>query len=341
MRQRASWGLIIAMGVLAGCSDGQSPTAVALPLPSQANSVSGTYVSFGHDAKTDQVFVEALRITQTGNQFSGTLESTDINKTGRSTSSSQNVRGTIDGGHATVTFDQGLGHTNRNATFEPGAITLSWMHDGQLANERFLSKTDAEYGAMLEKLKDAAAGLAAEANAVANAKKADEQAIDLTQRTQRFLIAEASWNLNVVQVRREKAVAYGDAGVKRVNQLMAIHNKVAEGQAAVVVGQMNVGQSQLDIGVNGTNQEIESVRSQLLTLDASVRGTPCLTSTGALEPGAAPSCAQLAVLVPKYWKARQRADALQAEMQSIDADAKDAYAQRLEEGKRAANLQSK
>ena len=62
-------------GLLAGCS-GSQPAAIAptSPPPPTANttSLSGTYVSVGHDTFTDQVFLEALRITQSGpNQFYG------------------------------------------------------------------------------------------------------------------------------------------------------------------------------------------------------------------------------------------------------------------------------
>lgn len=334
-------GLIISMGV-AGCSGGQAPSASATPPPAaaSANSISGTYVSFGHDAKSDQVFVEALRITQTGNQFAGTLESTKINQAGHSTSSSQNVTGSIDGSHATVALDQGLGHTNRNATIEAGAITLSWMQDGQLATERFVTKTDAEYGAMLDKLKGAANQLNAEVVSQVNAKKADEQASELTQRIQRFLDVEPKWTMTVVETRHDKAEAYGKAGVARVQQLMATHNAVAEGQANALVGQMIAAQAQLNLAIDNTEREILGARSKLADIDIAVEASPCVNRTGELKPGAPASCGALAQVVPKYWQVRMNAEDLQRRMEHMDEDTKQAFEQRLAQAQQVVNARN-
>jgi len=194
MRNRNSCSLVFGLGLLAGCSGGQpSPgTAATPPL-----SISGTYVAYGHDATTDQVFIEALRITQSApGQFTGTLESTDVNQAGQTKIGSKNVSGSFDGTHATIVLDEVIGHINRNATLAPGSITMTWMQqNGQLATERFVAKTDADYGVILDKLRGAAGGLAAQATAATNAKEADEQAANLVQRIQRFVAAEAKWNL--------------------------------------------------------------------------------------------------------------------------------------------------
>lgn len=89
-----------------------------------------------------------------------------------------NVSGSIDGTHFTLVFDQGLGqHLNRTGTIDAGVLTLSWMDNGQLQNEKFALKSDAEYGQTLDKFKNGSMQL----------QKADEERIALGKRAMRPL----------------------------------------------------------------------------------------------------------------------------------------------------------
>jgi len=145
---------------------------------------------------------------------------------------------------------------------------------------------------------------------------------------------------HVVQTRHDKAADYGKAGVARVQQLMVTHDMAAKGQAMAVLGQMTVAQSQLDLGINSTDQEVAQVRDQFAKLDAELRGTPCLTTTGTLATRAPPSCAPLPILISQYQAARQRAEELQTQMQRIDTEAKDTLANRVKEAERATQSQN-
>lgn len=62
----------------------------------------------------------------------------------------QNVSGSHDGSHVTLVLDDGLGHTNRSATWTAGTITLIWLGDnGQPNPERFQSETEEQYATVL------------------------------------------------------------------------------------------------------------------------------------------------------------------------------------------------
>lgn len=213
MGQWKTWGLLIAVTAMVGCSSGQAPSGVAPAAAPSAGDFSGTYVSFGHDTTTHQVFIEALRITQSGTgQFTGTLETTEVNQAGRTTPSSQNVTGTFDGHHATVALDVGIGHVNREATLAPNLITLSWMQNGQLATEAFARKSDAQYADMLQRLGHTATDLAATDAAMAKAQQANKETAQLTAVLQRFLTREATWQgvEAKAETRHKKVVAYGE-----------------------------------------------------------------------------------------------------------------------------------
>ena len=209
------WGLVSILFVgLAGCSpqaqqaaagSASLPSASPEPPTSDSSGLSGTYVSVGHDTSSDQVFIEALRITQSGpNQFTGTLESTEVNKAGKTANNAQNVMGNFDGSHATIALDQVIGHVNREATIAPDSITMTWMQNGQLATEQFARKTDEQYASMLQTLGHAAQNLVATDVAVAKAQEANKETAELVDRLQHFLDKEVAWTLTPAETRHKK-----------------------------------------------------------------------------------------------------------------------------------------
>lgn len=335
MRQWTGWGLVIGVGLLAGCSRSQpaGTTPTSSPPPTaNTTSLSGTYVSVGHDTFTDQVFLEALRITQSGpNQFTGTLESTQVNKAGKTTPSTQNVTGTFDGNHATIALDQVIDHVNREATIAPHAITLTWMQNGQLITEQFARKTDAEYASMLQTLGNAAQNLVATNDAVAKAQEANKATADLADRLQHFLEKQASWSLEPAQTRHKNAVAYGDAGLEKVKQLLALHQFQANVSANTLTVQMNTAGIQLGLGLDSDLNAVAAAQQKMASFDRDIETSPCLAPDGSLVPNPLPACAPLPALVARYRAIHDPAETLLTQLSDITQRTRSEYDTRLKE----------
>lgn len=331
---------ILALG-LAGCSQqaqqaaGGSyspPSATTAPPLFSRTTLSGTYVSAGHDTSTDQVFLEALRITQSGpNQFAGTLESTEVNKAGKTTTNTQNVTGTFDGSHATIALDQVIGHVSREATIAPDVITMTWMQNGQLATEQFARKADDQYASMLQALEHAAQNLVVTNDAVAKAQEVDKATADLADRLQHFLEKEATWNVDLAQTRHKKAVAYGDAGVAKVKQLLALHQSMADVSANTLTVQMDTAGIQLGLALDVNANAVEGARQKMASFDRSIETSPCLAPDGSLAPNPFPACALLPALVARYRAIHDPAETLLTQLSDITQQARSDYDTRLKE----------
>ncbi|AHX16387.1 hypothetical protein CH75_16695 [Dyella jiangningensis] len=343
-RGMSKWILVIGCGLLAACSGGRpsgdNVGAPAPPAPSPT-SISGTYVAFGHVTSTDQVFVEALRLTQSApGQFTGTLESTSITRAGKGNSSSQNVSGFYDGNHVTFAIDEGIGHSNRNATWAPGVITMSWVEkDGQLAHEQFDGKTEEQYASMLQTLGNQRQNLAATDAAVTKAKEADAETAKLAGNLQRFLDKEAAWSLDKAENRRKKTLAYGDAGVAKIKQLLALHQSIADVSANNVEVSMNTTQIQLGLALDSDARVVEEAQQAMAKFDHAIAISPCLAPDGSLVPNPLPACALLPGLVLRYRAVHGAAQSLLAELSSIDGVTRSDYDKRLREAKRLVNAQ--
>ena len=333
------WILMFGCGWLVACSSGQPSagnTNAVTPPASSPTTISGTYVAFGHDASTDQVFVEALRLTQSApGQFTGTLESTELDQKGHSKSSTQNVTGSYDGSHVTLALDEGLGHTNREATWSAGAITMSWMQaNGQLATERFMAKTDADYAALLQKMGTARAELVATDAAQKRAQEADQETAQLVVDLRHFLDKEATWDLSKAEVRHKKSLAYGDAGVAKIQQLLALHQAMADVQASNVSVSMNTGGIQLGLALDNDLNAVAEVQQKMARFDHALDQSPCLAPDGSLVPNPLPACAPLPDLAARYRSAHAAAEGKLAQLRSIDTATRSDYDARLKEAQR-------
>jgi hypothetical protein len=333
MRQGTKWGLIIAVSALTGCSGSHSATSAApAPPATNSNSISGTYVAVGHDTTSDQVFIEALRITQSGpNQFTGTLETNEVDKTGKTTALTHNVTGNFDGAHATIEMDEGIGHTNRNATIAPGSITMTWTQNGQFVSEPFLLKTDEQYAGMVQALSHAATNLVATNAAISKAQQADKDTADLVARLQHFLDKEALWSVDPAETRHKKAVAYGDAGIAKVKQLLASHQFNADVSANTLTVQMNTAGIQLGLSLDNDNTAIHGAREKMAGLDRAIADSPCLAPDGSLVPNPLPSCAPLPDLVARYRKVHDGAENILAQIDSTNQQTRADFDTRLKE----------
>lgn len=336
------WLGLIGCGLMAACSSGQpsngNANAVAPPAPSPTT-ISGTYVAMGHATATDQVFVEALRLTQSApGQFTGTLESTALDKKGQSKSSTQNVTGSYDGSHVTIALDDGLGHTNREATWTPGVITMSWMQsNGQLGQEQFTAKTDADYAAILQKLSTARQELVATDAAVTHAQAVNKDTAQFADNLQHFLTKEATWKIEPAQARHNKAVAYGDAGVAKIKSLLARHNSMADVAANQVEIEMNTAGIQLGLQLDTDARALEGARDKMASFDHSIEQTPCLAADGTLVPNPLPACAPLPDLVAKYHAIHASAVSMLAQAQSLNQATRQDYDARLKEAEALVN----
>lgn len=339
MRQGIQWGLVAALGLLGACSSGSpsggNANAVAPPAPSP-QSISGTYVAFGATTATDQLFVEALRLTQSApGQFTGTLESTTLTKAGKSTSTTQNVTGSYDGQHMTIALDQGLGHVNRNATWTPGSITMSWMQEnGQLGTEQFVAKTEAEYATMLQTMGTEKQTLAANAAGEQRAQEADKQTAQLVDDLRRFLDKEATWDVGKADQRHKRSMAYGDEGIAKIKQLLASHQSLAEVTASNVSVSMNTTGIQLGLALDTDLNAVSATQKKMAGFDHAIEISPCLAPDGTLVPNPLPSCAPLPDLVKRYRAVHGSAQAILAQINSIDVATRADYEERNNEAER-------
>lgn len=338
MRQGTRWAVIATIGLIAGCSrgtpsEGNATAPAPTPPAPSPQSISGTYVAFGQDGSSHQFFVEALRLTQSApGQFTGTLEGTEVTPAGQSHSTEQNVTGSYDGTHVTLSLDQGIGHTNRTATWAPGSITMSWMQEnGQLATEQFVAKTDADYAAMLQKLGTARQELVATDAAQKKAQAADKDTAQFAENLQHFLSKEATWNLEPAQTRHTKAVAYGDAGVAKIKKLLALHQSMADVNANQVEVEMNTAGIQLGLQLDTDARAVEGAREKMANIDHAIDLTPCLASDGTLVPNPLPACAPLPDLVAKYRAIHASAVSMLAQASSLNQATRQDYDARLKE----------
>lgn len=341
MRQGTQWGVIALIGLIAGCSSGipsggnATASAPTPPAPSP-QSISGTYVAWGHATATDEVFVEGLRLTQSGpGQFTGTIESTSMNKAGQSHSTTQNVTGSYDGSHVTIAMDEGLGHVNRSATWTPGSILMTWMQkDGTLGQENFVAKSDAEYATMLQRMGTARQELVATDAAVKKAQEADKETAQLAENLKQFLGKEATWDVGKADARHKKSLAYGDAGVAKIKELLARHNSMADVQASNVSVSMNTAGIQLGLGLDNDLNAVRAARQKMAGFDHAIELSPCLAPDGTLVPNPLPACAPLPALVARYKSVHASAQAILSQIDSIDVATRADYDERQKEADR-------
>ncbi|RDS82226.1 hypothetical protein DWU98_09315 [Dyella monticola] len=289
-------------------------------------------MSVGHDTSTDQVFIEALRITQSGpNQFTGTLESTEVNKAGKTTNNTQSVTGNFDGSHATIALDQVIGHVNREATIVSDSITMTWMQNGQLVTEQFARKSDEQYASMLQTLGHAAQNLAATDAAVAKAQEANKETAELVDRLQHFLDKEETWTLAPAETRHKKAVGYGDAGLAKVKQLLALHQFQANVSANTLAVQMNTAGIQLGLALDNDTSAISTAQQKMASLDNAIAVSPCLAPDGSLVPNPLPACALIPDMVSRYRAVHGSAELMLAQLNSINQQTRSEYDERLKQ----------
>lgn len=344
MRQGIRWGFVAVLGVLGACSSGQPSdghaNAVTPPAPSP-QSISGTYVAWGHDTSSDEVFVEGLRLTQSGpGQFTGTLESTMMNQAGKSHSSTQNVTGSYDGTHVSISLDEGIGHTNRSATWTPGAIAMTWMQkNGQLAQENFMSKTDAEYAELLQRMGTARETLVENAEGAKKAQEADKQTAQLVDDLRRFLDKEATWDVGKSDQRHKRSVAYGDQGIAKIKELLAKHQSMADVTAKNVSVSMNTTGIQLGLALDNDLNAVASTQKKMAGFDRAIEQSPCLAPDGTLVPNPLPACAPLPDLVKRYRSVHGSAEAILAQINSIDVGTRSDYEERNKEATRLVSVQ--
>lgn len=327
----------IGVAVLAACSQPSTPQAATPPTTVAAATLSGTYIAAGQDSKS-HYFIEALRLTPTGaGQFSGSFETTTLDPAGKVVSSSQNVTGSTDGSQITVTFDQMLGHINRTGIVTADGFTLSWLDKGQVDHEAFIKKTDAEYGQMLDAMKQGSTELTAQAQQRQAQAEAGKQAVALTERVGRFLQKVPTWSLAVQQARHEHAMQVAQGGLARTKQLMT-GGDVSRSQAQMNVDQMQVAHDQLGLAIDSDRRELNEAKAKLTALDAEVQRTPCLAPDGTLAPHAVPECGALPEAVRSYHAARPKADAFMAQAAALNAKTDADFVAVLHEAERAAGM---
>ena len=328
-------GVVVACGVMAACSHPGTANTEAPPAPSP-QSISGTYVGGGHNAANDQLFIQALRLTQSASgQFTGTLETNTLSQSGKDTATTQNVSGSYDGSHVTLVLDDGLGHTNRNATWTAGTITLTWLGDnGQPNTEKFLSKTDEEYATILQQVSTARQKLLDEHNAAEQGAAQDKTTGELVARLQRFLSKEADWHIEPIAKQREKALAFGDNTIAKINELLALHRDQADVAADQVDVGMTQGQIQLNQSLDGTDRNIAGDHQTMAALDQALATSPCLTPAGDLRPGVRPACDPLPALAIRYKSIHDGALAKLAQASSLTAQTRSDYDAKVKEADR-------
>jgi len=327
----------IGVAVLAACSHPTTPETTSPPVTAFGAALSGTYVAAGQDAKS-HYFIEALRLTPSGSgQFSGSLESTTLDPTGKIQSASQNVTGSTDGHQVTVTIDQFMGHTNRTGSITADGITLSWLDKGQLDHEAFNRKTDAEYGQMLDAMKQGSTSLTAQEQQRQAQAEAGKQALALTDRINRFLQKVPTWSLAAQQARHDHAMQVAQADLARTKQLMT-GGDVSRSQAQVTVDQMQVAHIQLGVAIDSDKRELSEAKEKLTALDADVQQTPCLAPDGTLALHAVPECGALPEAVRSYNEARPKADAFLAQVAALDAKTDADFVGVLHEAEEAAGM---
>ena len=324
-------GVVVACGVMVACSHPDVANTEA-PLASSPQSISGTYVGGGHNAANDQLFIQALRLTQSApGQFTGTLETNTLNQSGKDIATTQNVSGSYDGSHVTLVLDD----MNRNATWTTGTITLTWLGDnGQPNTEKFLSKTDEEYATILQQVSTVRQKLLDEHNAAEQGAAQDKATDELVARLQRFLSKEADWHIEPIAKQREKALAFGDKSIAKINELLALHRDQADVAADQVDVGMTQGQIQLSQSLDGTNRNIAGDHLTMAALDQALATSPCLTSTGDLRPGARPACDPLPALAIRYKSIHDGALAKLAQASSLTAQTRSDYDAKVKEADR-------
>jgi len=332
------WGSVAFVVLLSACSHPAAPPPDA-PAPQAATAdLSGTYVAGGKDPKTQHYFVEALRLTPSGpGQFSGSFEATNLDGNGKVTSTTQNVTGTTDGTQVTITFDQGFGHMNRTGTVDAGGLTLSWLDNGQLNHEPYLKRSDAEYGKMLDAVKQGSNILTAQAQQQQAAAATSQQATQLVDRIDHFLQKFPTWSTAQQQDRHDHAMKAAQAALEKVRHLMT-GDDVAKSQAQVEVFQMQVFHNQLGLDFNATRQVVSATRSKLAEMDTDVKNSPCLTPDGALVPNAVSGCEALPVAVQSYREVRPKADAMLTQIETMDQQTDTDFVNVLHEAEQDAGL---
>lgn len=348
------WGVICLFLVgVAGCSQesmqtaggsysspagASAPAAQPDPTPSRG-SVSGTYVAGGQETLTGKLFLEALRITQSGpDQFTGSMETTELDSAGKETSSSSNVTGAFDTtGHVTISMDELIGHTNRTGSLQPGSITLSWMQEGRLMTETFLLKSDQQYGQMLNALQQASMQLVAQRRTKELAADANAQAQALTVRVEHDVQVFQQWSMAPLEQEQAHAMRVAQAHLKRVELLMQ-GSAVDRSQAQVEVDQFEVDHNQLRMNLNNLSRQIEEARTKLAQLDAELAASPCMVAGDQLAPNAPPACSGLISFMPQYREGRKHFDAVEAQMTGMDQQTDRDFVAVLHEAQQAAGM---
>lgn len=218
-------------------------------------------------------------------------------------------------------LDDGLGHTNRSATWTIGTITLTWLGDNDQPNtERFQSKTDGQYAMILQQINTARLKLVDEHNAA-----------ELVARLQRFLTKEATWNPDLIEKQRDKALAFGDKSIAKINELLALHRD----QADVAADQVDVGMTQAQIqpdqSLDGTDRNIAGDHQTMVALDQALANSPCLTPTDDLLHGARPACDPLPALAIRYKSIHDGALAKLAQASSITVQTRSDFDEKVKE----------
>lgn len=325
----------IGVVVLTACSNASAPQGNQAEATS--SDLSGTYVAAGQDA-TSHYFVEALRLTPSGpGQFSGSFETTSLDAAGKVSSASQNVTGATDGQQVTVTFDQMLGHTNRTGAMTAQGLTLSWSENGQLNHEAFIKKTDAEYGQLLDTMKQRSVVLDAQEQQRQTAETERKQATALTERVNRFLQKFPTWTVASQEVRHSHAMMVAKGGLAQVQRLMR-GGDVARSQAQVTVGQLQVAHDQLGLAISNDQRELDEAKRKLAALDADVVRTSCLNPDGTLAAQAVAECAALPKAVRSYRETRPKADAFMVRVVALNRQTDTEFVEVLHQAEQAAGM---
>ncbi|WP_157469019.1 hypothetical protein [Dyella thiooxydans] len=315
------WALMGSLLALVGCSQSTSSEGQAntdSPTLTAPQNISGIYVS-PYLGANHAITLQALTLTQVGQQLTGTLDTTVADTSHHITSHSDNVTGAIDGTHATLSIEGFIGHSNISATVKPRVITLSWTDKGELSTEVFQATTNANYADMLHSLTSSTQeAMAAEQRAAAEHKQ-DEANESLEKSLSAFLEREQTWNLDLVHKRREKVRSYTQRAEHQIDVLLARHTGMADVQANSVTVEMNGSQIQLSNDIGSMKSNIDQARENLRKFDAAISQSPCLTPDHTLSEGARPSCAGLPDVVRRYLAIHPKAEGILDEAERYDA----------------------
>jgi hypothetical protein len=260
--------------LLAGCGD---------------RSASGTYVS--HTANDATL----LQLTEMADhRFTGTLRHASLNNDGTLSSSEANVTGSVDGNSITLTvlatpFPVGQ---NFSGTVSSAGIDLTVPQGAQTAVEHYEKGELSDYNAVVYQFTQAGAPVIAARQRGQQVDRLNHQVNTLTQDVNAF-VARA----HEIVERSPRAVAYYAKAVSveqgkldRAQQLAAIRNGVAQGQAGVVVGQMGVDKAQIsntDDAITRAQAEV-AAREETINVGLSRWKTPCVDGAGAKSDAVTP-----------------------------------------------------